>query len=185
MQETYPSVFLVQKAADLRRRTKNWGIHAKQEKIEVDFKELVQKNFSRLVRILFTEPILLLLSIYMAFLYGLLYLFMTAYPIAFQQIRGFNKGLGGLAHFGMIIGEFLGGFFIILLQPRYVRKLAANNDIPIPEWRLPPAILGGIAFSAGLFWFGWSGYTADIHWIIPTVSRLLTGFRLFCSSCNA
>ena len=80
----------------------------------------------------------------------------------------------------MIIGEFWGGFFIILLQPRYVRKLAANNDIPIPEWRLPPAILGGIAFSAGLFWFGWSGYTADIHWAIPTVSGLLTGFGLFC-----
>lgn len=74
MQETYPPVVLVQKTAELRRRTKNWGIHAKQEEIEVDFKELVQKNFSRLVRILFTEPILLLLSIDMAFLYGLLYL---------------------------------------------------------------------------------------------------------------
>lgn len=180
MQETYPPVVLVQKASNLRRRTKNWGIHAKQEEIEVDFKELVQKNFSRPVRILFTEPILLLLSIYMAFLYGLLYLFMTAYPMVFQQIHGFSKGIGGLAYFGMIIGEFLGGFFIILLQPRYVKKLASNNDIPIPEWRLPPAIIGGIAFSAGLFWFGWSGYTADIHWAIPAVSGLLTGFGLFC-----
>lgn len=40
LEETYPPVVLVQKAAELRRRTLNWGIHAKQEEIEVDFKEL-------------------------------------------------------------------------------------------------------------------------------------------------
>lgn len=180
VKETYPPVILVEKAAELRRRTKNWGIHAKQEEIEIDFGELVKKNFSRPIRILFTEPILLMLSVYMAFLYGLLYLFMTAYPIVFQQIHGFNKGVGGLTYFGLIIGEIIGGIFVICLQPWYNRKLTANNGIPIPEWRLPPAILGGVAFSAGLFWFGWTGYRTDIHWIVPTASGLLTGFGLFC-----
>lgn len=62
LEETYPPVILVQKASELRRRTRNWGIHAKQEEIEVDFRELVTKNFSRPLRILFTEPIVLLLS---------------------------------------------------------------------------------------------------------------------------
>ncbi len=70
LEETYPPVILVSKAADLRRRTLNWGIHAKQEEIEVNFSELIQKNFSRPLRILFGEPIVLLLSIYMAFVYG-------------------------------------------------------------------------------------------------------------------
>jgi DHA1 family multidrug resistance protein-like MFS transporter len=178
MQETYPPVVLIEKAAELRRRTKNWGIHAKQEEIEVDFRELMQKNFSRPLRILVTEPIVLLLSIYMAFIYGLLYLFMTAYPIVFQQIHGFNKGVGGLPYFGMVIGTLLAGLFIILQQPSYNRKLKANNDIPVPEWRLPPAIIGGVSFAAGLFWFGWSGYKESIHWIVPTASGLLTGFGL-------
>jgi len=36
LEETYPPVVLVEKAAELRRRTKNWGIHAKQDEIEVD-----------------------------------------------------------------------------------------------------------------------------------------------------
>lgn len=179
LEETYPPVVLVGKAAELRRRTRNWGIHAKQEEIEVEFGELIRKNFSRPLRILFTEPIVLLLSIYMAFLYGLLYLFLTAYPIVFQRIHGFNKGVGGLPYFGIIIGEFLGGIFIMLLQPWYNRQLSAYKDIPIPEWRLPPAIIGGVAFSGGLFWFGWSGYRSDIHWIVPTLSGLLTGFGLF------
>lgn len=62
LEETYPPVILIQKASELRRRTRNWGIHAKQEEIEVDFRELMTKNFSRPLRILFTEPIVLLLS---------------------------------------------------------------------------------------------------------------------------
>lgn len=178
LEETYPPVVLVQKAAELRRRTKNWGIHAKQEEIEVDFRELMTKNFSRPLRILVTEPIVLLLSIYMAFIYGLLYLFLTAYPIVFQRIHGMNLGIGGLPYFGMIIGMFIAGITIVLLQPSYNRKLAANNDIPVPEWRLPPVIAGGIAFTGGLFWFGWSGYRSDIHWIVPALSGILTGFGL-------
>ncbi|KAH6683221.1 MFS multidrug transporter-like protein [Halenospora varia] len=178
LEETYPPVILIQKAAELRRRTRNWGIHAKQEEIEIDFRELLTKNFSRPMRLLFTEPIVYLLSIYMAFIYGLLYLFLTAYPIVFQQIHGMNGGVGGLPYFGMIIGMLIAGTYVALTQPSYNRKLVANNGIPVPEWRLPPVIIGGCSFAAGLFWFGWSGYRADIHWIVPTLSGLLTGFGL-------
>ncbi|KAI9841007.1 MAG: hypothetical protein M1837_001082 [Sclerophora amabilis] len=178
LEETYPPVILVSKASELRRRTKNWGIHAKQEEIEVDFRELMTKNFSRPLRLLVTEPIVFLLSIYMAFIYGLLYLFLTAYPIVFQHIHGMNLGIGGLPYFGMIVGMICAGIFIVLMQPSYNRKLVANNNVPVPEWRLPPVIIGGVSFSLGLFWFGWTGYRADIHWIAPTLSGLLTGFGL-------
>lgn len=65
LEESYPPVVLVSKASELRRRTKNWGIHAKQEEIEVDIKELLSKNLSRPMRILFTEPIVLAITIYM------------------------------------------------------------------------------------------------------------------------
>ena len=178
LEETYPPIVLVEKAAELRRRTLNWGIHAKQEEIEVDFRELVTKNFSRPLRLLVTEPIVLLLSIYMAFIYGLLYLFLTAYPIVFQQIHHMNQGVGGLPYFGMVFGMLLAGAYIVYTQADYNKKLAANNGVTIPEWRLPPAIIGGISFTCGLFWFGWSGYKADIHWIVPTLSGLMTGFGL-------
>lgn len=149
LEETYPPVILITKASELRRRTKNWGIHAKQEEIEIDFRELISKNFSRPLRLLFTEPIVLLLSIYMAFIYGLLYLFLTAYPIVFQRIHGMSAGIGGLPYFGMVAGMILAGVFVALTQPSYNRKLAANNGVPIPEWRLPPVIIGGCAFAAG------------------------------------
>lgn len=178
LDETYPPVVLVQKAAELRRRTGNWGIHAKQEEVEVDLSELINKNFSRPMRLLFFEPIVTLLSIYMAFVYGILYLFLTAYPFVFTGVHGFSAGLSGLTFFGMITGQLLAGVAVLAQQPWYQRKLAANNGIPIPEWRLPSVIAGGVAFCGGIFWFGWSGYREDIHWIVPTLSGLLTGFGL-------
>ncbi|KAI1432354.1 major facilitator superfamily transporter [Xylaria sp. CBS 124048] len=178
MKETYPPVVLVEKASMLRRKTLNWGIHAKQEEIEIDFKELIQKNFTRPIRLLIFEPIVALISIYIAFIYGLLYLFLTAYPLVFSGVHGFNAGQSGLAFFGMVIGQVIGGIVVLLAQPAYQRKLAANGGIPIPEWRLPLVAVGGAAFAAGLFWFGWSGYREDIHWIVPAASGLLSGFGL-------
>lgn len=114
----------------------------------------------------------------MAFIYGLLYLFLTAYPIVFQQIHGFSEGIGGLPYLGMVIGMLLAGLYIILTQPAYNRKLAANNNIPVPEWRLLPVVYGGLSFAVGLFFFGWSGYKKEIPWIVPTISGIFTGFGL-------
>ncbi|KAF2722672.1 MFS general substrate transporter [Polychaeton citri CBS 116435] len=178
LQETYPPVVLVNKASELRKRTKNWGIHAKQEEIEVDLRELMEKNLSRPMRMLFTEPIVLAISVYMAFVYGLLYLFLTFYPIVFQGIHGFNPGVGGLPFFGLIIGEIIAAGFVIMLQPGYNKKLAANNNMPVPEWRLPPVIIGGVVFGVGIFWFAWTGFKPSIHWIAPTLSGLFIGFGL-------
>lgn len=155
LEESYAPVILIDKAAELRRSTKNWGIHAKQEEIEVDVKEIVSKNFSRPLRLLFTEPIILLLSIYTSFIYGLLYLLITAYPLVFIDVHGFNPGQSGLTLFGMIVGQFLAAASVIAQQPWYTKKLAENGGTPVPEWRLPSVMVGGISFAVGIFWFGW------------------------------
>jgi len=78
----------------------------------------------------------------------------------------------------MIVGQLIAGITVLLQQPWYQRKLAANNGVPVPEWRLPSVVAGGASFSIGLFWFGWSGYRADVHWIVPTLSGLCSGFGL-------
>lgn len=70
------------------------------QEVEVDLKELAVKNIARPLKILFTEPIVLLVTVYMSFLYGLLYLSLTAYGIVFGQIYGFKEGVSGLPYFG-------------------------------------------------------------------------------------
>ncbi|KAJ5690471.1 MFS general substrate transporter [Penicillium macrosclerotiorum] len=178
LKESYPPVVLVDKAAELRRRTKNWGIHAKQEEIEVDFKDLIINNFSRPLRLLIKEPLILAVTIYLSFIYGLLYCFLTAYTIVFQQVYGMNAGVGGLTLFGMVVGLLIAGSYVVFSSRGYNVKLEKNGGVPIPEWRLPPVIVGGVLFAAGLFWFGWTGFTNSIPWIVPTLSGLFTGFGL-------
>ncbi|PKY01063.1 MFS general substrate transporter [Aspergillus campestris IBT 28561] len=178
--ETYAPLVLVEKAQKLRRQTRNWGIHARQDEVELDFDELITVNFSRPFRMLFTEPIVFLVTVYMSFIYGLMYALLAAYPVVFQGIHGMNLGVGSLPFIGLIVGEFLGGIYTLLGQKSYTRKLLNNNNVPVPEWRLPSAIVGGIAFTLGLFWFGWTGWTNDIHWMAPTASGVLVGFGIFC-----
>lgn len=178
LKESYPPVVLVGKASELRRRTKNWGIHAKQEEIEVDLRELIVNNFSRPLRLLFNEPLILAVTIYLSFIYGLLYCFLTAYTLVFQGVYGMNAGVGGLPLFGMVVGLFIAATYIIIASKAYNKKLDMNGGVPIPEWRLPPVIVGGALFAAGLFWFGWTGFNGTIHWIVPTLSGLFTGFGL-------
>jgi DHA1 family multidrug resistance protein-like MFS transporter len=178
LKESYPPVVLIHKAEELRRRSRNWGIHAKQEEIELDLRELIVSNFSRPLRLLITEPLILAVTLYLSFIYGLLYCFLTAYPIVFQGVYHMSPGIGGLPFFGMIVGLCVAGSYVILSNPSYNRKLDANNGVPVPEWRLPPVMIGGFLFAGGLFWFGWTGFTDSIPWIVPTLSGLFTGFGL-------
>ncbi|KAJ5826058.1 hypothetical protein N7474_003196 [Penicillium riverlandense] len=177
--ETYAPAVLVEKAMILRRQTHNWGIRARQEEVELDWEDLITNNFSRPFRMLFTEPIVFLISLWMSFVYGLIYALLGAYPVVFQGVHGQNLGVGSLPFIGLIVGELLGGVYILYDQRAYAKKLAANNNVPIPEWRLPPSILGGICFTIGLFWFGWTGWTRSIHWMAPTASGVVTGFGIY------
>ena len=48
---------------------------------------------------------------------------------------------------------------------------------PPPEERLPMGVLGGIIFSIGFFWFGWSSYPSISYWV-PLLSGLAFGVSL-------
>lgn len=152
LRETYPPCLLVTKAVAMRRQTDNWGIHARQERVEVEFGELIEKYFTRPLKMLITEPIILLVSLYMSFIYGLVYALLEAYPFVFENVYGMSPGVGGLPFIGLIIGTLLACVFILLQHPSYIRNLAKNKNVPVPEWRLAPAILGAPVFTIGIFW---------------------------------
>jgi MFS transporter, DHA1 family, multidrug resistance protein len=86
-----------------------------------------------------------------------------------------NPGVGGLPQLGAVLGCILTLVVMIFRQPIYLRKLEANKNVPVPEWRMIEAIYGAVLFAGGLFWLGWSGYRKEVHWIVPTIGGFVTG----------
>lgn len=179
LKETHHGIILSNRAEELRRRTGNWGIHAPHEEVSLSIKEICEKNITRPLVMLFTEPILLLITIYNAFIYGLLYLFLTAIPLIFERGYGFAPGVAQLPYLSMLIGILIGGVIDLLLAPRYARAMAKNGGKPVPEERLPPMMIGGFLFAGGIFWLCWSGdYPDKVHWIVPTIGAAPIGMGL-------
>lgn len=118
--------------------------------------------------LLFREPIVLLTSIFMAIVYGTLYMCFAAFPIVFQQQRGWSPGIGGLAFLGIAVGMMAAVAFSAYDNTRYAKHAAANGGNAPPEARLPPALIGSVLLPIGLFWFAWTN-GPEIHWIVPII----------------
>lgn len=152
VRETFAPVILAKKAAKLRTLTGNHAIHAMHDKTELDLHEIARKSILRPVKMLLFEPVLLLVTVYMSFIYGLVYALVGAYPYIFATTYGMKPGPAALPCVSIIIGLVLACCFILLQQPGYRKKLEANSGVSIPEWRLDPPLLGAPIFAGAIFW---------------------------------
>lgn len=176
--ETYSPVILRRRAEKLSKITGK----VYKSKIDVDHgaKSAGQEfkvAISRPWILLFTEPIVFLLSIYMAIIYGTLYMCFSAFPIVFQETRGWSAGVGGLAFLGVMVGMMGAVVYSIWDNKRYTNIQDKNNGEATPEARLPPALLGSVFLPIGLFWFAWTNFPS-IHWSVPIIATAPFGFGM-------
>ncbi|KAM0548842.1 hypothetical protein ACHAPJ_009698, partial [Fusarium lateritium] len=146
--------------------------------------------------LLFREPIVLVASLYMAIVYGTVYMFMASMPIVYNGGRGWSVGIGGLAFLGIAVGIVLGLIYAIYDNKRYKKLLESKSATA--ESRLPPAIIGAVALPIGMFAFSWTNYPS-IHWsvsivlsapfgfgcvlvILPIVNYLIDSYTIFAAS---
>lgn len=180
-EESYAPLILCRKASELRRRTGNWGIYAPHESVELDLNQIVTNNLTRPVRLLFTEPIIFLITLYTAFIYGILYLCLESYPIIFGP-EGYNfpANLIQMPYISLAVGMVIAMFLnLFVFEPMYKKALAKNNGKPVPEARLPPMIVGAIVFPIGILWLCWTGaYFDTVPWPAPAVAGLFIGYGL-------
>ncbi|ATY65408.1 Major facilitator superfamily general substrate transporter [Cordyceps militaris] len=168
--ETYAPVLLRKRAVKLSKQTgkvyvSKFDAHAAPRTAAAQFKLSITRPWILLVK----EPIVLLTSIYIAIIYGTLYMCFAAFPIVYQLGRGWGPGIGGLAFLGIAIGMMTATLYAVFDNQRYKRAAATYpNGIAPPEERLPPAILGSILLPVGLFWFAWTN-GPEIHWAVSIV----------------
>ncbi|KAI9734278.1 MAG: hypothetical protein M1834_002382 [Cirrosporium novae-zelandiae] len=155
--ETYAPIVLSKKARRIRKETGNPNIRSLWDEEETNLAIIVQVYLVRPWVLLFTEPILVFVTVYQAFIYGTCYLFFIAYPIQFHQNLNWPLGLSSLPFLAMLLGVLLGTTTIIFhTKLVFVPKTIQNNNVVIPEHRLPLMILGSFLIPLGLFWFAWT-----------------------------
>lgn len=176
-EETHHPTILVGKAKKMRQETGNWGIHAAHENVELSIRDIVQNTITRPIVMLVKEPVLLVVTIYNSFVYGILYLMLEAYPIVFVEGYGFTEN-GELPYIALIIGMLVCAIFIWYMDSDYLKRVRAKGGL-VPEARLYPMIIAGVIFPIGILWFCWTGYyPKKIHWMCPTVAGSFIGFGL-------
>lgn len=185
--ETYAPVLLKRRAAKLSSMTgKTYVSQMEHDKGKQRIVSTYKTALSRPWVLLIREPIVLLLSIYMAIVYGTLYLSFAAFPIVFQDARHWSQGIGGLAFIGVAVGMVLGIMLTVYDNQRYKRAAAKHGGAAPPEERLPPTMIGAVVLPVGLFIFAWTNYP-KINWIVSLIFSGALGFgnvMLFLSVTN-
>ncbi|KAF9890310.1 hypothetical protein FE257_005976 [Aspergillus nanangensis] len=176
--ETYAPVLLRHRAEKLSKKTGK----VYRSKVEIDqgktsLKDAFKVALSRPWILLFREPIVFLLSLYMAIVYGTLYMLFAAYPIVFQGTRGWNQGIGSLPFLGIMVGMMAAVAYSIWDNKRYVRSEVKHGGFAPPEARLPPCLLASVFIPVGLFWFAWTNYPS-VHWMACIAAGAPFGFGM-------
>ncbi|WVR09419.1 hypothetical protein IAU60_006486 [Kwoniella sp. DSM 27419] len=174
--ETYAPKILAIKAKKLRKETGESRWYAPLERADHSWKARVNDILFKPFIILALEPMLMAVTLYMSFVYGVVYLLFEAYPFVFAINHGFNNLQVGLCFLGFFTGGFLCVvFFMTVIEPRFQRHAAAVAPLPpSPEKRLELCVISGWALVIAMFWFGWTSYSS-IHWISPVIAGGLIG----------
>ena len=186
--ETSSSNILYRRSRRLRKHTGRNDLKCEPELIgeSMTGKDIVMMTLVRPFQLTFTEPILFCLNLYIALIYGLLYIWFESFEIVFVGIYHFNLGEEGLSFVGILVGALvvIPPFFLYLY---YIQEPQFNENGELkPEKRLPPAFVGAFCIPICLFWFGWSS-RASVHWIVPIIGSsffTIGAFLLFNSVLN-
>jgi hypothetical protein len=178
MRESYAYVILERRTKRLRKETGNPNLRSALDTGR-DPKELFETSIVRPIKMLFLSPIVFLMSLYMATIYGYLYLMFTTFPRVFEGQYGFANGSVGLTYLGAGIGAFFGLVFCGAISDRLLKTLTKRNGgTPKPEYRLPAMFIGALIVPIGLFLYGWSA-DKRVHWIVPIIGTAFLGGGMF------
>ncbi|KAI9810821.1 MAG: hypothetical protein M1827_006028 [Pycnora praestabilis] len=179
LKETRHSVLLIRRAEQERKRTGNESIEVPDNMKQRGSNELFRIALSRPFRFLATEAIIQFGAIYNGYLYGLSFLFNSAFSLVFgPEGHGFD-GVGvGLSFLGICVGITLGPFTNLWQEAYYQRWLKNHRGKGAPEARIQLGKIAAVVFPISLFWFSWTSYKS-IHWIVPIIASGFWGWSFY------
>ncbi|RKK85716.1 hypothetical protein BFJ69_g1326 [Fusarium oxysporum] len=170
MHETSSINILKSKAARLRKETGNPNLRAAGDK-QTPIKQLVLHALTRPMKFLFTSPIVALISLYIAFNFGVTMLLFATFPTVYENTYQWSASVSGLAYIGVGIGCAIGVITFAKLSDRLLKAEGGNYRA---ERRLIMMMFVSPMFPIGLFIYGWTTeYRVD--WVVPIIGTAICG----------
>ncbi|THV00271.1 MFS polyamine transporter [Dendrothele bispora CBS 962.96] len=183
LRETYAPFLLERKAQRIRKslatdpEKAGLDVHVKTvfDGEHRSWRAIFSKALTRPFVLFVKEPIAQVIGLYMAFVYGIFYLFLTTIPTVFADVYHQAPGIAGLNYLALGVGLSLAS----QINARYMDKIyvyykAKNGGVGEPEFRVPSMILGSIILPVGLFLNGWAAEKA-VHWIVTDIGMAFIG----------
>lgn len=163
-------------------KTPSWKIEYEQKISELGTEAIVVEEVSVINEIRFvavtalkmmvTEPIIIFLSLYNGFIYGILFLYNDGIFSVFVD----NNGLSPIAAECTYLNFVVGVTFVLLLQPLqtwlFKRDRLANGGVARPEARFTMSLVTVWGFPIGLFWLGFTSM-GDVNYWSPIIAGLV------------
>uniref|UniRef100_A0A8H7TU77 Major facilitator superfamily (MFS) profile domain-containing protein n=1 Tax=Bionectria ochroleuca TaxID=29856 RepID=A0A8H7TU77_BIOOC len=178
--ETYHPKLVGNKVRKLRKETGNPDLYNALEDQTTTEKMRLKLAIIRPLKILFMLPSVSLMSLYVAVIYGILYLMISTFTFVFGANQyGFSTGTVGLSYIPTGIGCIVGMVLFGALTDMEVKKRQKKGETPVPEDRLAiyMIVLTGVTTAVSLFWYGWS-VQQKVHWICPMIAVAVFCFGL-------
>jgi len=172
VRETFAPVILERKVKRLRKETGNDLLRSKLD-VGLSPADYFKRGIVRPLKMLVYSPICIIFALYVAVIYGYLYLMFTSITEVFMKGYGFTPSNVGLVFLGLGIGSMAGLVFFSITSDRTLKKMAAKEGQGMkPEYRLWPVPIGAIMLPIGFFIYGWT-VQYHTHWIVPILGHVL------------
>lgn len=173
LRETYPPKLLHTKAKRLRKDTGNSSLQTEFEQPELSFASTMERSLIRPFKLLATQPIVQVLALYMAYLYGLMYLVLATFPVLWDIRYHESMGIASLNYIALGVGFTIAAQITAPINDMMYRRLKQQNEgVGKPEFRVPVMVPGSFLVPAGLFLYGWSAQY-HTHWIVPDIGAAM------------
>lgn len=189
MRETFAPVLLKQKR---RRLQAQFAVidptiafetpsQSRRKDLRAMLHRLVTHDLRRPFILLFTQPIIQALALYMAYLFGLNYLSISTFQSLFLNRYHQTPQRASLNYLSIALGFVLGCQLAAPLNDRVYATLKSHNGgTGRPEFRVYLMIPASIVLPTGLVIYGWSAETG-VHPLVPNLGILMYSFALIVS----
>ncbi|KAJ7095471.1 MFS polyamine transporter [Mycena crocata] len=160
MRETRSSILLARLAKKIRKETGDNRYRARIEDERASLATLIFISCTRPIHLLLTEPVVSSFSLWIGFLWGVLFCMIESIPGLFEDLHHFNIGQEGTVFASMVVGTAL-GFLSNFYQDHLYHKHFERRG---PEARLILACAAAVLLPISMLIYAWCSFS-HVHWI--------------------